>query len=140
MEWIQTVFITHSPLQAVVVLSVIIAVGLGLGKIHICGVSLGVTWVFFAGIIAGHFGLGIDPAMLSYAESFGLVLFVYELGLKVGPGFFSSFRTGGIKLNFLGLAVVLLGTLMAIGFSLGLDISMSDMVGIIAGTVIYQIF
>ncbi len=65
MEWIQTVFITHSPLQAVVVLSVIIAVGLGLGKIHICGVSLGVTWVFFAGIIAGHFGLGIDPAMLS---------------------------------------------------------------------------
>ena len=133
MEWIQTVFITHSPLQAVVVLSVIIAVGLGLGKIHICGVSLGVTWVFFAGIIAGHFGLGIDPAMLSYAESFGLVLFVYELGLKVGPGFFSSFRTGGIKLNFLGLAVVLLGTLMAIGFSLGLDISMSDMVGIIAG-------
>lgn len=133
MDWLQTVFFEHSPLQAVVVISVIIAVGLGLGKIHICGVSLGVTWVFFAGIIAGHFGLSIDPAMLSYAESFGLVLFVYELGLKVGPGFFSSFRTGGIKLNFIGLAVVLLGTFMAIGLSLSMKIPMADMVGIIAG-------
>ncbi|MDE5745137.1 MAG: transporter, partial [Paramuribaculum sp.] len=133
MDWLQTVLIEHSPLQAVVVISIIIAVGLGLGKIHICGVSLGVTWVFFAGILAGHFGLSIDPAMLSYAESFGLVLFVYELGLKVGPGFFSSFRTGGIKLNLIGLSVVLLGTLMAIGFSLSMKIPMADMVGIIAG-------
>lgn len=133
MDWLQTVFITHSPLQAVVVLSVIIAVGLGLGKIHICGVSLGVTWVFFAGIIAGHFGLSIDSSMLAYAESFGLVLFVYELGLKVGPGFFSSFRTGGVKLNLLGLTLVMLGTLTAIAFSLGLGIPMADMVGIIAG-------
>lgn len=114
-------------------LSVIIAVGLGLGKIHICGVSLGVTWVFFAGILAGHFGLSIDSSMLAYAESFGLVLFVYELGLKVGPGFFSSFRTGGVKLNILGLILVVLGTLTAIAFSLGLDIPMADMVGIIAG-------
>lgn len=133
MDWLQTVFITHSPLQAVIVISVIIAVGLGLGKIHICGVSLGVTWVFFAGIIAGHFGLSIDSSMLAYAESFGLVLFVYELGLKVGPGFFSSFRTGGVKLNLLGLTLVMLGTLTAIAFSLGLDIPMADMVGIIAG-------
>ncbi|MDE6049011.1 MAG: putative transporter [Paramuribaculum sp.] len=133
MDWLQTVLIEHSPLQAVVVISIIIAAGLGLGKIHICGVSLGVTWVFFAGILAGHFGLSIDPAMLSYAESFGLVLFVYELGLKVGPGFFSSFRTGGIKLNLIGLSVVLLGTFMAIGFSLSMKIPMADMVGIIAG-------
>lgn len=133
MDWLQTVFITHSPLQAVIVISVIIAVGLGLGKIHICGVSLGVTWVFFAGILAGHFGLSIDSSMLAYAESFGLVLFVYELGLKVGPGFFSSFRTGGVKLNLLGLTLVLFGTLTAIAFSLGLGIPMADMVGIIAG-------
>ena len=75
------------------VLSLISAIGLGLGKIHICGISLGVTFVFFAGIIAGHFGLSIDPQMLNYAESFGLVIFVYALGLQVGPGFFSSFRT-----------------------------------------------
>ena len=114
MEWFESVLFVHSPVQAVVVLSVIIAVGLGLGKIHVAGISLGVTWVFFAGIMAGHFGLSIDPAMLSYAESFGLVLFVYELGLKVGPGFFSSFRKGGVRLNLLGLCVVLIGTLMAV--------------------------
>ncbi|MEZ3590021.1 MAG: putative transporter [Muribaculaceae bacterium] len=133
MEWLETVFCQHSPLQAVIVLSVIIAVGLGLGKIHLFGISLGVTWVFFAGILAGHFGLSIDPAMLNYAESFGLVLFVYELGLKVGPGFFSSFRKGGVKLNMLGLGTVILGTLTAIGLSIALGISMADMVGILSG-------
>lgn len=133
MEWLETVFCQHSPLQAVIVLSVIIAVGLGLGKIHLFGISLGVTWVFFAGILAGHFGLSIDPAMLNYAESFGLVLFVYELGLKVGPGFFSSFRKGGVTLNLLGLGTVVLGTLTAIALSIGLGISMADMVGILSG-------
>lgn len=133
MDWLQTVFIDHSPVQAVIVLSVIIAVGLGLGKIHIFGISLGVTWVFFAGILAGHLGFSIDPQVLAYAESFGLVLFVYELGLKVGPGFFSSFRSGGIKLNMLGLATVLLGTFTAIGLGYAFNISMADMVGIISG-------
>lgn len=133
LEWIQSVFIEQSPIQAVVVLSVIIAVGLGLGKIHVAGISLGVTWVFFAGILAGHFGLAIDHSMLLYAESFGLVLFVYELGLKVGPGFFSSFRTGGIRLNLLSLALVFGGTLLAIALSALLSVPMADMVGIIAG-------
>ena len=103
MNWIESLFFEQTPLQAVVVLSVIIACGLGLGKLRVGGISLGVAWVFFVGILAGHFGLAIDPKMLSYAESFGLVLFVYELGLKVGPGFFSSFRSGGVILNLLGL-------------------------------------
>lgn len=133
MEWLHSIFFTHSPLQAVIVLAVIIALGLGLGKIHVFGISLGVTWVFFAGILAGHLGFSIDPSMLSYAESFGLVLFVYELGLKVGPGFFSSFRKGGIELNMLGLGVVLLGTVCAIGIGEALHISMADMVGILSG-------
>ena len=107
MDWLYSLFIEHSALQAVVVLSLISAIGLGLGKIHICGISLGVTFVFFAGILAGHFGLSIDPQMLNYAESFGLVIFVYALGLQVGPGFFSSFRTGGVQLNMLAVGVVL---------------------------------
>ena len=89
------------------VLSLISAIGLGLGKIHICGISLGVTFVFFAGIIAGHFGLSIDSQMLNYAESFGLVIFVYALGLQVGPGFFSSLRSGGIRLVSLATLIVL---------------------------------
>lgn len=132
-EWLQTTIFEHNPLQATIVISLIIAVGLGLGKIHIAGISLGVTWVFFAGILAGHLGLSIDPQMLSYAQSFGLVLFVYELGLKVGPGFFSSLREGGMQLNMIGMGLVLLGTATAVGLSIGLGIPMSDMVGILCG-------
>lgn len=94
MEWLYSLFIEHSALQAVVVLSLISAIGLGLGKIHVCGISLGVTFVFFAGILAGHFGLSIDPQMLNYAESFGLIIFVYALGLQVGPGFFQLISQG----------------------------------------------
>ncbi|MBQ5663929.1 MAG: transporter, partial [Bacteroidaceae bacterium] len=78
MEWLNSLFLEHSPLQAVIILSIIIATGLGLGKIRIFGISLGVTFVFFAGIFAGHLGLSIDNKMLTYAESMGLVLFVYE--------------------------------------------------------------
>lgn len=133
MDFIQATFLTHSPLQAVIVISVIIAVGLGLAKIHICGISLGVTWVFFAGILAGHLGLSIEPSMLDYAQSFGLVLFVYELGLKVGPGFFSSFRSGGLKLNLLGLGTVLTGTALAILLAFAFSVPMSDMAGILSG-------
>lgn len=133
MEWIEDILFDHNPLQAVIVLSCIIAVGLALGKIRLWGISLGVTWVFFAGILAGHLGFSIDPAMLDCVESFGLVLFVYELGLKVGPGFFSSFRKGGVKLNLLGLGTVLVGTAMAVAISFGVHIPMADMVGIIAG-------
>ena len=125
--------IEHSAVQAVIVLSVIVAMGLGLGKLKICGVSLGITWVFFVGILAGHLGFSIDPQMLSYAESFGLVLFVYELGIKVGPGFFSSFRQGGVLLNILGLGLVLLGTGLAVAFTYCLNVPMADMVGILSG-------
>ena len=133
MEWLNSLFFEHTPLQAVVIISIIIATGLGLGKIRIFGISLGVTFVFFAGILAGHMGFSIDPKMLSYAESLGLVLFVYELGLQVGPGFFSSFRKGGMQLNMLAMGVVLLGTLMAVLLSFATSIPMSDMVGILCG-------
>lgn len=133
MEGLNEILMSHTPIQAVLVISIIIAVGLGLGKIHIFGISLGVTWVFFAGILAGHIGLSIDTSMLQYAESFGLVLFVYELGLKVGPGFFSSFRKGGILLNSLGMLTVLAGTGLAILLSYLINIPMADMVGILSG-------
>lgn len=133
MEWLYDLFFNHSALQAVVILSLIIAGGLGLGKIHICGISLGVTFVFFMGIFAGHLGFSIDPQMLTYAENFGLVIFVYELGLQVGPGFFSSFQKGGYRLNLLGLGVILLGTIMAVALSKTTSISLPDMVGILCG-------
>ena len=133
MDWLYSLFLEHSALQAVVILSLISAIGLGLGKIHVWGISLGVTFVFFAGILAGHFGLSIDPQMLNYAESFGLVIFVYALGLQVGPGFFSSFRKGGVTLNMLALAVVILGTLLTVLGSYVTNISLPDMVGILCG-------
>lgn len=87
MQWVQTILYDKTPIQAVIIIAIIIAVGLGLGKIRIKGISLGVTWVFFAGIFAGHIGLSINHDMLLFAQNFGLVLFVYELGLQVGPGF-----------------------------------------------------
>ena len=83
MEWIDSLFFEHSAIQAIVVLSLVTAAGLWLGKMHVWGISLGVTFVFFVGILAGHLGISLDADMLNYAESFGLVLFVYALGLQV---------------------------------------------------------
>lgn len=133
MEWFNSLFIEHSAMQAVIIMAVIIALGLGLGKLRIGGISLGMTCVFFAGILIGHLGFSIDPAMLKYAESFGLVLFVYELGLQVGPGFFSSFRQGGVLLNMLAFGVVAIGTLMAVLISEIGHVPMGDMIGILCG-------
>lgn len=117
------------------ILSLICATGLALGKIKIFGVSLGVTFVFFAGIIAGHFGITIQPEMLSLAQNFGLIIYIYSLGLQVGPGFFSSFKHGGIKLNLLALLLLLTGSLTAIILFWTTDLSVSDTVGLLSGAV-----
>lgn len=133
MEWLKSLFVEHSALQAVVVISLISTIGIALGRIRIFGISLGVAFIFFAGILAGHFGLSIDPAMLNYAESFGLIIFVYALGLQVGPGFFNSLRADGLRLMSPALAVVLLGTGLAVAMSYTLHVSMPDMSGILCG-------
>ena len=133
MEWINSIFFEHSALQAIIILSLTTAIGISLGKIRIGGISLGVTFVFFMGIVAGHLGISLNPDMLNYAESFGLVLFVYSLGLQVGPGFFSAFRKEGIQLNLLGLIVILLGTAMAIIISYASQIPLKDMIGVLCG-------
>lgn len=133
MDWIRSLLFEHSALQAVVVLSLISTLGIGLGKIRICGISLGTAFIFFVGILAGHFGLSIDPAMLAYAESFGLIIFVYALGLQVGPGFFSSLRSDGIRLVTPALLVLFIGTAAAIGLSFACNIPIADMSGILCG-------
>ena len=133
MEWLKSLFVEHSALQAVVVISLISTIGIALGRIRIFGISLGVAFIFFAGILTGHFGLSIDPAMLNYAESFGLIIFVYALGLQVGPGFFNSLRADGLRLMSPALAVVLLGTGLAVAMSYTLHVSMPDMSGILCG-------
>ncbi len=133
MNWFDTLFIDPSPLQAVVVISTICAVGSLLGKIKVRGLSLGIAFVFFTGILAGHIGLHVDERMLAFAQNFGLVIFVYELGLQVGPGFFSAFRSGGLRMNLLGLGVTLLGTAMAVGLCYATPIPLPDMMGILCG-------
>lgn len=133
MEWINELFNTHSALQTLVLLSLIIAVGLALGRIRIKGISLGVAFVFFVGILAGHFNLSADHGMLDFAETFGLSLFVYTLGLYVGPNFFGLMRHEGIASNLWGLGVIAIGTLMALVLCAVLPVSLPDMVGILCG-------
>lgn len=133
MEFINSLFVEHSALQAIVVLSIISAAGIMLGKIRLFGISLGITFVFFIGIIAGNCGISIDKQMLLYAETFGLVLFVYALGLQVGPGFFSSMRSDGIRLLAPSLALLGIGTGLAILLSIISGVAMSDMTGILCG-------
>lgn len=133
MELLKSLFVEHSALQAVVIISLISVLGIGLGKIRFFGVSLGTAFIFFIGILAGHLGLSLDPSMLIYAESFGLVIFVYALGLQVGPGFFSSMRSDGLRLVSPAIAVVLIGTALAVALSYALKVPMPDMAGILCG-------
>ena len=120
-------------MQAVVVMALIIFTGLALGRIRVAGISLGVTFVFFMGIFAGYLGFTIDDQMLNYAESFGLVLFVYALGLQVGPGFFSSFRKGGIRMNGVSLILIVAGSALAVGIGMLCHYGIDDMTGVLCG-------
>lgn len=133
MDFLNNLLFTPSSIQAVVVLSIICAAGLALGKVRILGISLGVAFVFFVGIVAGHFGLKLEPHVLDYAESFGLILFVYALGLQVGPGFFSSFLHGGVMLNVWGLVLIFIGTAFALILGHFTSVSIPDMMGILCG-------
>lgn len=133
MEWLSEIFIEQSHIQAILILSIICATGLALGKLKIGGVSLGISFVFFAGILAGHFGLKINFDMLLLAQNFGLIIFIYSLGIQVGPGFFSSFKKGGIKLNALSLALAIAGTALTVGLHWISGIPMPEMMGLFSG-------
>ena len=133
MEWINALFFDNTAVQTVTLLSLIVAAGTAMGKLHIKGISLGVAFVFFMGIVAGSIGLTSDARMLSFAETFGLSLFVYALGLHVGPNFFALMRSDGIALNLWGLAIILLGTAMALFLCLVTPVDITDMVGILCG-------
>ena len=109
MEWLINLFTaTDSVAHIALLYAIVIAVGVYLGKIKIGGISLGVTFVLFAGIAAGHIGFTATPSVLSFLQEFGLILFVFMIGLQVGPGFFESFKRGGITLNALSTTVIIL--------------------------------
>lgn len=133
MEWISELLQEQSALQAAIVLSLISGIGLGLGKIRFWGISLGITFVFFTGIFAGHLGVSVQADVLNYVETFGLVLFVYSLGLQVGPGFFNSFQKSGIRLNALAFAVIVLGTGLTLIFSKLFHVDLPNMIGVLCG-------
>ena len=118
-----------------IIISIVIALGRILGETKICGISFGATWVLFVGILFGHYGLSIDHNLIHFLKEFGLVLFVYSIGLQVGPGFFSSFRSGGVALNGLAVFVIATGVLVTIGIYFLFDIPATTITGIMSGAV-----
>lgn len=135
MTWLTELIQNDSVARTILILAVVISSGIYLGKIKIFGISLGITWVLFVGLILGHFGFSIQPTVLHFIKEFGLILFVYSIGMQVGPGFFSSFKQGGIRLNMLAMGVVLLGVLTVLGFFWLTDYPMTTLVGIMSGAV-----
>lgn len=121
--------------HSVLILSLVIAFGIMLGKVKITGISLGVTWILFVGIVFGHFNLSLNEHLLHFLKEFGLILFVYSIGLQVGPGFFSAFKKGGFTLNMLAITSVSLSVAIAIVLYLVTDTPITTMVGILSGAV-----
>lgn len=138
MNWLQDLLTNPNSIAHIVALyAFVIAAGVLLGKIKFFGISLGVTFVLFVGILAGHFGFTGNPAILSFVQDFGLILFVFCIGLQVGPSFFSSFKRGGITLNLLAVGIVFLNIAVALilYFALQGRIDIPMMVGILCGAV-----
>ncbi|MDR3252835.1 MAG: putative transporter [Tannerella sp.] len=135
MDWIKELLWGDGIAHSVMLMAIVIVLGMLMGKIKIGSVSLGITFVLFAGIIFGHFGFRINSEVLHFFKEFGLILFVYSIGMQVGPGFFSSFRKGGITLNMLAAAVVALGVAITIVIHYVTGLSIPTMVGIMSGAV-----
>lgn len=135
MDWLGNLFFGNGIAHTMLVLSLVIAVGVLLGKVKIAGVSIGVTWVLFVGILAGHFGMTVDAETLHFIKEFGLILFVFSIGLQVGPGFFSSFKEGGLKMVGCAVAIVAIGAFAAYIIHLVTGTPMTTMVGVMSGAV-----
>lgn len=135
MNWINDLLWGEGIGHSILLLSFVIAAGIQLGKIKVFGVSLGITLVLFVGIVLGHFGFTINHNVIHFFKEFGLILFVYSVGMQVGPGFFSSFKKGGVTLNLLACGIVLLGVATAIILHYTTGIPMPTMVGILSGAV-----
>jgi putative transport protein len=135
MDWFIQLFVGHSAAHTMIILSLVIALGVAFGHLKLFGISLGIAGVLFSGLAFGHFHLTVNDEIIEFAREFGLILFVYTIGMQVGPGFFASFRRQGLKLNLLAISIVLLGvaTAIAIHFLGGVDIPV--IVGLLSGAV-----
>lgn len=121
--------------HSILLFAVVIASGLWMGRFKIKGISIGSTWILFLGIILSHFGFTANPTVLAFMKDFGLILFVFSIGLQVGPGFFQSFKAGGVKLNLLATGLVLLAVLTTVAIHLITGESLPTMVGVMSGAV-----
>lgn len=121
--------------HSVLILSLVISIGLCLGKIKVANISLGLTWVLFIGIVFGHFCLNLDEHLLHFLKEFGLILFVYSIGLQAGPGFFSSFKKGGARLNALSVITIAISIITTVIIFYATGTSATTMAGILSGAV-----
>lgn len=137
MEWIQDLlFNSESIAHAIFIYAFVIAIGVIIGKIKVFGISLGVTFVLFVGLFAGHFGFAINSEILQFVREFGLILFIFSIGIQVGPGFFSSFKKGGLAMNGLAMLLIALNIAVALAIYYGVgNVKLTDMVGILSGAV-----
>ena len=135
MSWLNELLWGEGIAHSVMLLAFVIAAGIQLGKIKIFGISLGITFVLFVGILLGQIGFKMNHEVLHFMKEFGLILFVYSVGMQVGPGFFSSFKKGGITLNMLACGIVLLGVATTIILHFVTGVPMATMVGILSGAV-----
>ncbi len=135
MNWLYSLIQSDGVAHTVLIYAFVISLGVSLGKIRICGISLGIAFVLFSGIICGHFGLSVNETLLYFLRDFGLILFVFAIGLQVGPSFFSSFKKDGMKMNITAISVVLMDVAVVVILYLILSdkISIAMMVGILAG-------
>ncbi|MDE7344658.1 MAG: putative transporter [Alistipes sp.] len=135
MEWLGTLFFGDGIAHAVLTFALVITLGILLGKIKIGGISLGITWILFVGIALSSMGMTVGGEVLHFVKEFGLILFVFSIGLQVGPGFFASFKHGGLTLVCCATAIVLLGVVTAYALHLLTGTPVPTMVGILSGAV-----
>ena len=136
MEWLNSLFFGTGVPHSIFVLTLAIACGIYLShRLKFKGITLGITWILFCAIAFSHFGMHIDPVVETFAKDFGLILFVYSIGLQVGPSFFSSFGKGGIKLNLLAVSIVLLSCITAYIIHLCSGVDIATMTGVLFGAV-----
>ncbi|MEF9950120.1 MAG: transporter, partial [Mucinivorans sp.] len=135
MTWLYDLFFLPSIAHSILILALTIAVGLMLSKLSIKGISFGIAWILFMGLIFSHFGMRLTPEVGHFAKEFGLILFVYSIGLQVGPGFFSSLRQGGLTLNMLAAAIVFLGCGVTYIIHIVSGEDLSTLVGVLSGAV-----
>ncbi len=121
--------------HSVLLFALVIAIGLYIARFKFKGISLGTTWILFVGLVFSHFGFLVNPTVLSFMKDFGLILFVFSIGLQVGPGFFQSFKHGGVMMNLFAVGFVVLGGLVTWGLSLVTDESLAVLTGVMSGAV-----